>query len=72
LGFLACGVSLVLSRSPYEQRGCLLPELRMLQCGEIPRHTRVVVLAAGETHEGVVLNYMCGCSILLTGLAATD
>lgn len=33
----------------------------MLQCGEIPRHTRVLVLRGGEEEmeeEGVVLNYM--------------
>ncbi|KAG7393073.1 hypothetical protein PHYPSEUDO_012408 [Phytophthora pseudosyringae] len=50
----------------YAKRGYLLPELHMLQCGEIPRHTRVMVLPPGtadegevETQEeGVVLNYI--------------
>ncbi|EGZ10318.1 hypothetical protein PHYSODRAFT_523112 [Phytophthora sojae] len=45
----------------YARRGCLLPEIRMLQCGEIPRHTRVLVLRGGEEEmeeEGVVLNYI--------------
>ncbi|ETI54633.1 hypothetical protein L917_02384 [Phytophthora nicotianae] len=42
----------------YARRGCLVPELRMLQCGEIPRHTRVIVMAAKEPLEGVVLNYI--------------
>ncbi|KAF1781422.1 BPI/LBP/Plunc family [Phytophthora cactorum] len=42
----------------YARRGCLVPELYMLQCGEIPRHTRVIVMAAKEPQEGVVLNYI--------------
>ncbi|KAF4033780.1 hypothetical protein GN244_ATG14278 [Phytophthora infestans] len=41
----------------YARRGCLVPELHMLQCGEIPRHTRVIVMATKEPREGVVLNY---------------
>ncbi|KAG7396740.1 hypothetical protein PHYBOEH_001864 [Phytophthora boehmeriae] len=43
----------------YAKRGCLLPELRMLQCGEIPRHTRVLVLSPdGDEEQGTVLNYI--------------
>ncbi|KAG3047576.1 hypothetical protein JG687_00013409 [Phytophthora cactorum] len=42
----------------FARRGCLVPELHMLQCGEIPRHTRVIVMAAKEPQEGVVLNYI--------------
>ncbi|KAE9333167.1 hypothetical protein PF008_g14591 [Phytophthora fragariae] len=52
----------------YARRGCLLPEIRMLQCGEVPRHTKVLVLrgeeqeeegeAGEEEEEGIVLNYI--------------
>ncbi|KAL3658759.1 hypothetical protein V7S43_016128 [Phytophthora oleae] len=44
----------------YARRGCLLPELRMLRCGEIPRQTRVIVLSHEKvkTQQGIVLNYI--------------
>ncbi|KAF4317768.1 hypothetical protein BBO99_00007763 [Phytophthora kernoviae] len=42
----------------YAKRGCLLPELRMLQCGEIPKHTRVLLLSSEGGEEGDVLNYI--------------
>ncbi|CAH0492045.1 unnamed protein product [Peronospora farinosa] len=41
----------------YARRGCLMPEFRMLQCGEMPRLTRVMVLQMNGK-EGVVLNYI--------------
>ncbi|CEG41190.1 PDZ domain [Plasmopara halstedii] len=41
----------------YARKGCLFPQLRMLQCGEIPRHTNVIILAALKQRKGVVLDY---------------
>uniref|UniRef100_H3H059 PDZ domain-containing protein n=1 Tax=Phytophthora ramorum TaxID=164328 RepID=H3H059_PHYRM len=41
----------------YARRGCLLPELRMLRCGEFPRDTKVMILSQ-EAVEGVVLDYI--------------
>ncbi|CAI5709925.1 unnamed protein product [Hyaloperonospora brassicae] len=41
----------------YARRGCLVPEQRMLQYGEIPRDTRVLLLQQ-EGKEGTVLNYI--------------
>ncbi|CAI5744714.1 unnamed protein product [Peronospora destructor] len=41
----------------YARRGCIMPEFRMFQCGEIPRHTRVMVLQM-HGKEGVVLDYI--------------
>jgi hypothetical protein len=30
------------------QRGCLVPEMRMLECGEIPKGTRVLCLPVSD------------------------
>ncbi|CAH0476240.1 unnamed protein product [Peronospora belbahrii] len=41
----------------YTRRSYLMPALRMLQYGEIPKHTRVMVLQLNK-REGVVLDYI--------------
>lgn len=43
------------------QRGSLIPEFRMLECGEIPRDTTVLLTnaAEGEGVQGRVQAFQC-------------
>ncbi|DBA03088.1 TPA: hypothetical protein N0F65_003335 [Lagenidium giganteum] len=52
---LACGATL------YARRGCVMPEFRMLECGELPKGTRVVCAIdptrPAFTHHGIVRSF---------------
>uniref|UniRef100_K3XBA8 PDZ domain-containing protein n=1 Tax=Globisporangium ultimum (strain ATCC 200006 / CBS 805.95 / DAOM BR144) TaxID=431595 RepID=K3XBA8_GLOUD len=44
-------VELAFGATLYARRGCLLPEFRMLECGEIPKDTLVIVCFSAQSQE---------------------